>query len=191
MRSIKTGVRLAAIASGQIGENKHTVSGRTVLIAVIAKKSEVEGVLSSTVAINGTDSSNKILEMIKKSRFGNQVRLVVLNGIALAGLNVVDATKLSKNGFEVMVITRHKPRPSKLVHALSVFAKKSKVDVEERKGIVRDFAKNKPLHANGFYVQSMLNENNAIALSGYAIGALRLAHMIASGISKGESKGRI
>ncbi|MCL4373429.1 MAG: DUF99 family protein [Candidatus Marsarchaeota archaeon] len=188
---MKSGIRLAAFASGPIGADKHAAAGRTILIAVVAKKGEVEGVLSSSIGINGTDSTDRILTLIKKSRFASQVKLIVLNGIALAGLNVVNPGSILSSGNALMIITRHKPRPSKLIQALNAFSKRSGIAANERKNIVKDFAKNKPRRMEGFYVQSTLQGQDSKVLFPYAVNALRLAHMIASGMSKGESKGRL
>ncbi|MGC8652163.1 MAG: DUF99 family protein [Candidatus Micrarchaeia archaeon] len=188
---MKSGVRLAAFASGPIGADKHAASGRTIIIAVVSKKSEIEGVLSSSIGVNGTDSTRKILGMIETSRFASQIRLVALNGIALAGLNVVDIDALTKRGLNAMVVTRHKPRPSKLIYALRVFSRRNNISIASREQIVKAFAAHKPELVNGMYVQSTLAKEGLVGLASYAADALRLAHLIASGVSRGESKGRI
>ncbi|MEM0149565.1 MAG: DUF99 family protein [Candidatus Micrarchaeaceae archaeon] len=191
MGGMKSGIRFAAFASGPIGADKHATSGRTAIVAVVAKKDEVEGILSSRIGINATDSTAAILKMIARSRFRDQIKLVVLNGIALAGLNIVDAERLKAKGLELMVITRHKPRPPKLVYALNTYARKSKVPVGERIKIVKNFAKWKLEKISGFYVKSTMQRSDYTQIYEHALGMLRLSHLIASGISKGESKGRM
>ncbi len=188
---LKSGARFVAFASGPLGKEKLAATGTTLVIGVVAKKESIEGILSFSVAVNGTDATESIIKAIKLSRFGSQIRVVVLNGIALAGLNVVNIGELAKNGFEVMVITRHKPRPSKLLYALKMFSKKSGKQVGERIEIVKEFAKKKPERISGFYIQSTMQKSDYMQICNHAISALRLAHLIASGISKGESKGRV
>jgi hypothetical protein len=133
-----------------------------------------------------------ITRMVRASRFKEQVRIVALNGIALAGLNVVDIPRLEKAlKIKVAVLTRGKPRPRLLVRALNGFSRISGKDVKERIALVRDRAKIKPVKAAGFYLQSTVEKGEMGSVAGSAYGMLRIAHLIARGVETGESKGRI
>jgi len=188
---VKIGVRFAAVAGAPIGVDKFAVAKRVMVVCVIGKLNDIEGVLSTYVKVNGDDSAPSIIKMIGKSRFGSQVKAVALNGIAIAGLNVVDYKTMYDHGLHTIVITRNKPRPSKLIYALNMFARKNSIDVKHRIKIIKDFAVNKPEKLNGFYVQSSINREEIKGMASYLVSALRLAHLIASGVASGESKGRI
>lgn len=68
---MKTGVRILAVASGPIAKG-----GDTLLVGVIGRNNIVEAVLSRRVKVDGRDSTAKITSMVRKSRFGEQVRVV-------------------------------------------------------------------------------------------------------------------
>ena len=141
------------------------------------------------------DATQSIIRMISKTRFKEQIRIVALNGVAIAGLNVIDIQKLERElNVETIVFTRAKPDPKKLVHALNAFAKKNGMKAAEKKdrvSLVREQAKRKPESVEGFHIQCMLKsyELKAFAMQSYEM--LRIAHLIASGIETGESRGRI
>ena len=52
--------------------------------------SSLDGVLTTTTAVDGSDATAKIIRMVKKSKFYTQLRAIMLNGIAVWGFNVVD-----------------------------------------------------------------------------------------------------
>ena len=82
---MKEGVRYIAIASGPKEKGKDSI-----LVGVVFRNSYIEGLVSSTVKSDGTDSTDKIIRMIKHSKFRDQIRVLLFNGIALAGLNIID-----------------------------------------------------------------------------------------------------
>jgi endonuclease V-like protein UPF0215 family len=188
---MKSGSRFIAVASAPIGADKFSFSKKVLVIGVVARQEEVEGVLSSHILVNGSDSASSILKMISNSRFAEQIKFVATNGIAMAGLNVIDYRKLSEKSIPLIVMTRSTPRPSKLIYALRIFSTKSGINVNDRIAIVRSFASNKPIKLNGFYFQSKIGKESIGGVSAYVIKALRLAHLIASGVANRESKGRI
>lgn len=183
---LKPGSRFIAITSGPIRKKR---SGSTLIVGVIGKDKTIEGILSSRIRTDGTDSTAKIIAMIAGSRFREQIKIVALNGIALAGLNVVDVGRLEKRlGVPTVVITRHRPRPSKLIVALKTLKNR---DVSKRISIVKEQAKTKPVLVDGLYMQSMLEPQDASAFGAKLYAAMRLSHLIASGVTNGVSTGRV
>jgi hypothetical protein len=184
---MKSGSRFIAIATGPIQERKHTL-----LIGVVSRDNRIEGILSGSVSVNGDDATRNIIRMISSTRFKEQIKIVALNGIAIAGLNVVDVERLEKElGVETIVFTRAKPDPRKLVHALNAFAKKNGMNPKERTALVRLQSKRKPEKVEGFHVQCMLKGYELKPFAKQSYEMLRVAHLIASGVDTGESKGRI
>lgn len=154
------------------------------IIGVIYRPEIVEGVLSTKIKIDGNDATDKIIEMIKRSRFSDEIKVIFLNSITFGGLNIVDINKISKSlNVPVACITRKKPtlKLKKLVEKL----KKETINPPKAFEIneiyaqyVGDFKKIKE------YINLFTNIGNVPE-------PLRLAHIIASGVFTGQSRGRI
>lgn len=184
---MKKGVRLAAIASGPIQNRKNAL-----LVGVIGRDNTIEGVLSGTVRVDGEDSADRISRMIKGSRFREQVRIVALNGIAIAGLNVVDIPDLEKAlKVNVIVLTRGKPRPAKLIRALNEYPRLTKTNVKNRIALIKAQAKVNHVANEGFHLESSMERGELRKFAKVAYEMLRIAHLVARGVDSGESKGRI
>ncbi len=184
---MKRGSAFVAVASGPIQGRK-----RALLVGIVAREDRIEGVLSSRVAVNGDDATKRIISMVSRTRFGEQVRIAALTGIAIAGLNVVDVPALERGlDAETIVFTRARPDPRKLVHALQAFGKKSGADVKARVALVREQAKRKTACIGGFHLQSRLEKRELSSFARHTYEMLRMAHLVASGVGTGESKGRI
>jgi endonuclease V-like protein UPF0215 family len=183
---MKEGVRYIAIASGPIGKSK------PILIGVIFRNGYIEGLLSTSITANGTDSTARIISMVKRSRFGDQIRILLLNGIALAGLNIIDPIKLEKRlSSKVVLLNKRKQNAAELVNALNEFSRRTKANVDNRKAIVERSRNMNTLKVNGLHMQSSIEENYLKRFAETAFKALRVAHIIARGVSTGESKGRL
>ena len=184
---MKKGIRSIAIASGPIDGRR-----RALIVGVVGRFGVIEGVVSSSVAVDGDDATAAILKMIRRSRFCEQIRIIALNGIAIAGLNVIDAQLLEKGlGVKIVVLTRSMPRPRLLVRALKELSKTSKENVEKRIALVEAQAKIKRVRCAGIYLQGAINFGEMKKLAGSIYDLLRIAHLVARGVETGESKGRI
>ena len=183
---LKAGVRLATIATGVLKQK------RTLLVCLISKKDEIEGVLSTKITVDGEDASASITKMIKKSRFASQIKLLVSNGISIAGLNVLDVPLLEKElRVKFISITRKRPSPNALIRAIKSFGAQNKVDIKEK---VRKIVLAKTLkryRTHGFYMQTSLTKRELEPFAEDAAKLIRLAHIIARGVSTSESKNRV
>ncbi len=184
---MKKGVRYIAIASGPIEKRKNTL-----IVGVIFRDNYIEGLLSTGINVDGTDSTKQIIKMVKSSRFKDQIRILLFNGIALAGLNVIDPWLLEKSlGIKVLLLNRRKQNAAELIKALGEFSRISRRNVKKRTGIVKRYSLIKPLKIKGLFFQSGLDEPYTRDFADRAFEALRIAHIIVRGVSTGESKGRI
>ena len=191
---MKSGIRIAAAASGPIKGRKSTL-----LVIVVYREGIVEGVLSDKIGVDSSDSSKKIISRIRRSRFKDQVKVLALNGIALAGLNVVDVHSVSKAlGVEFIILTRKKPHKDLLIKAVERIKGESKegakaaIAAKRDIGLINGVGMLQIKKVNGFYAQSSLDlgkGDSGLVMS--AFEALRIAHLIANGVETGESKGRI
>ena len=176
-----------AIASGPINGRK-----RALIVGVVGRDGVIEGVLSDSIGVDGKDSTARIIGMVKRSRFAEQIRVVALNGIALAGLNVVDVPQLGRAlKIKTVVLTRGKPRPRLLVRALNEFSRINGKDVKDRIALVKEQAKTESVLAAGFHLQSSVDEAEVRKLAKPVYEMLRISHLIARGVETGESRGRI
>jgi len=150
----------------------------------------IDGVLSTKVSVDGNDSTKRLIEMINNCKFKPQLQCVFLNGIAVAGFNVVDVKELSKKtGLPLIIVIRRNPDISNIKKTLVKIGKKEKIKLIEKAGEV--------IQIGDIFVQltsiklEKAKEFLKIACTRSLIPEpIRLAHLIASGIIAGESKGR-
>src|SRR5262249_48628347 len=85
--------------------------GSVLVVATAFAGLRLEGVLSTRVRRDGADATRAIAERIASSRYAAHTKLVLLQGIALAGFNVVDIHTLHASlGMAVLVVARRRPR---------------------------------------------------------------------------------
>jgi len=150
----------------------------------------LDGVMHTKVKVDGSDATGKIASMILNSPHYKQLRVIMLNGITFAGFNVVDIKKLNmQTKLPVIAVTREKPNFAEIREALENLPKS-----EERwKAIVnagKIFEVPTRSESEKVYVQicGILEEDakRILQLTSTRSNipeALRVAHLIASGIS--------
>ena len=152
----------------------------------------LDGLLSTKARIDGSDSTKKIAEMIKKSKFMPQLQAVLLDGIAVAGFNMVDIQTLSKQTeLPVIVVMRNKPNISRMKKALKKLNMGEKTKLIDSAGALIKLGNKTKLH---FQYAGCIKEFARDVIRLTTTNAeipepLRIAHIIATGIVKGESKG--
>jgi hypothetical protein len=152
----------------------------------------LEGVVSLHVERDGSDATAALGATIVASKFGDATKVILLQGIALAGFNVVDIHGLATAlGRAVLVVMRRLPRYAAVRRALleRTPGGADKWRLVERAGPPEPIA--------GVFVQ---RAGIALAPAGRLIAALavngripeplRIAHLIAGGVTTGESRGR-
>jgi len=133
------------------------------------------------------------MRMIRDSKFAQHLQLVMLQGIALAGFNVVDVFELHRElTLPVLVIARHRPNLAAVRSALltRVPGGKRKWSIIERLGPMDPVA--------GVFVQrvGIPLEHAELVIRRFAVHSsipepLRAAHLIAGAIATGRSGGRV
>jgi len=151
----------------------------------------LDGVMHTKVEVDGFDATEKIASMIINSPHYKQLRVIMLNGITFAGFNVVNIKELNKEvKLPVIAVTREKPNFTEICEAL-----KNLPESEERWKIIKSAGK--------MFEVSTRSENEKVYMQTSGIleedarkilqltstrssvpEALRVAHLIASGISK-------
>ncbi len=150
----------------------------------------LDGVMSCTVEVDGDDATSNIAGMILRSKFKHQLRCIFLDGIAVAGFNVIDVHELHKRTkLPVIVVMRKKPDLEGMRKALRKIGQERKMKMIEDAGTVIPLGN---IHAQviGTTVEKA-KEFLAITCTRSDIPEpLRAAHLIAAGVVKGESRGR-
>jgi endonuclease V-like protein UPF0215 family len=85
--------------------------GNVLVVGAVYASERLDGVLSCHVRRDGANARERLAACIQRSRFYPQLHAVLLQGIALAGFNVVDMHALSARlARPVIAIVRHRPR---------------------------------------------------------------------------------
>lgn len=162
------------------------------VVGAVCARTRLDGVLSTTVRRDGANATDRLVEIVRASRFCDHIRAVLLQGIALAGFNVVDLTRLSAElDVPVLVVVRKQPRMQLVKDAL----------IERTAGGLEKWAlieKHGALEQCGaLWVQRVgltIEEATELLAATTSHGnipePLRLAHIIAGGIERGASRGR-
>ncbi len=171
---------------------EHAFRGDVRLVGIVCSRTRLDGVLSGKVRRDGRNSTATMIELVRTSQFVEHVRAVLLQGIAVAGFNVVDMHALHAGlGVPVVAIARREPRWSRIKHALfaNTAGAARKWELITRAG---------PMDKIGdVFVQRVgigLPETKAMlqatTLHGSLPEPLRLAHLVAGGVTTGKSRGR-
>lgn len=163
----------------------------TIIVGTVFRGGEfLDGILSTKITIDGEDSTKNIFHMVNKCKFVTQLQLIILDGIAVGGFNVIDIQKLhEKTNIPVMVVMRNMPNIEKVKTTLNQIGMEEKIKLIEKAG--------KPIKINNLYVQlagidkEKAKEFLRLTLKNAQVPEpIRIAHIIASGIVKGESYGK-
>jgi uncharacterized protein len=97
----------------------HDHRGDVRIFGAVCARTRLDGVVSGLVRRDGVNSTARMIELVEHSQFRGHVRGVLLQGIAVAGFNVVDVHELaSRLGVPVVVVSRRKPRLARVRAAL-------------------------------------------------------------------------
>jgi endonuclease V-like protein UPF0215 family len=162
---------------------------------VVRLPNYLEGVLRSQCRVDGDDATSVLVNMISPSRFRRQLRAVMIDGAALGGFNLIDVDLLSQGiGLPVVTVTREPPDLEAMEGALRKHFPdwERRVEVLRRKQLFAVDTGHRPI----FVSVAGMSRAEAEELIGKSMvrGAipegLRMAHIIASGLARGESKGK-
>lgn len=175
------------------GPFERTHRGDVLVVGAVFRGGDrLEGVLSTRVRRDGQNATSQLVQMIGGSRFFPQLHYILLDGIALGGFNVVDLPRLHREiQLPAMVVSRVEPNLEAVHDALMgpVRGGAAKWKRIQRAGPV--------VPVEGLHCQlAGLTPLEAAALirltrcHAKLPEPLRAAHLIASGIARGQSRGR-
>jgi endonuclease V-like protein UPF0215 family len=163
---------------------------RVALVGTVCSGTRLDIVVRGHVDRDGVDSTATMIQLVREKSLVH-VRAVLLQGITVAGFNVVDVHALNRElGMPVLVVMRRRPRMELFFRAMSVVP-----GAEARRALVE--AAGPPEALGGVWVQRIgLTRAEAERLlerttvHGNIPEPLRLAHIIAGGVTTGKSRGR-
>lgn len=163
--------------------------------ALIRTPNYIEAVMRSEIDVDGWNSTPNVAEMVRSSRYRENISVIFLDGIALGGFNVVDIGKLSEEvGIPVASISRKRPD----MESIRIALEKKFDDWKERfKLISKNEIKKVETEHSPIYVQHVgigFAELKGTIRKSTVRGALpepiRVAHLIVTAFKRGESYGR-
>ncbi len=166
--------------------------GDVAVVGVVMTGARVDGVLRTRIRRDGANATRQIAAAVGGGRFADQVQAVLLQGIAMGGFNVVDVHALAADvGLPVLVVARRRPDMDAVRTALleRVPGGRRKWKLVQRAGAMEPcgsvWVQRAGLTAHE--AEGLLAE---FTLHGKIPEPLRIAHLVAGALERGESKGR-
>lgn len=157
---------------------------------VVCAGTRFEGLLWTEVRHDGTEATAKLIDWIRASKFYAQLHAILLDGLALAGFNLVDLVQLAQElKLPCLAVMRRPPDLAGMARALDALGpdeRRRRWPLIERAGPIH-------LHPHMCYqVQGLSPELAGVLLSrvtdtGKVPEALRLAHLITAAVATGQS----
>jgi endonuclease V-like protein UPF0215 family len=168
------------------------------IVGAVCSRTRLDGVVSTRVRRDGADATRRIIEVVSTSGFRRHLQAVLLQGIAVAGFNVVDLEALYRAlTLPVLVVVRKRPDMAAIRRALFEGGQLQRgIPGAARKWrLIQGAGAPEPL--SNLFVQrvglSLAEAEELIAktrLHGLLPEPIRLAHLIAGGVTTGRSRGR-
>ncbi len=189
---IKSEIRVLAI------DDSALISDQVMIVGAFFRGGDwLDGVMRSYVTKDGMDSTDIIANMITSSKYCEQIRIIMLDGVTYAGFNPVDINLIwERTKIPVVVIMRSYPDLRKIEDALLHLPEpKKRMEIILRAGIITKVISKSG--SNRVYIQCAgIEAQNAAkivkltATRSNIPEPLRVAHIIATGIVLGESRGK-
>ena len=151
----------------------------------------LDGVMNTRVEVDGFDATEKIAAMVTSSPHHKQLRVIMLDGVTFAGFNVVDIKKLSEETkLPVIAVTRDRPDFREIRKALKKLPSPAKrwkavVDAGEIFEVnTRSKKERVYMEISGIVEEDAREILKLTSTRSSVPEALRVAHLVASGISK-------
>ena len=190
--SSSSGRRISHVVGFDDAPFERSHRGDVLVVGAVFAGDRLDGVISTKVRRDGANAAQRLIDCITGSKYFDQLRAILLQGIAFAGFNVVDLQRLHEaTGLPVLVVARYRPDLQAIRKAL----------LEQVRGGARKWRLIEaagPMEAMaGVCVQrcGITAEHAARLLDGLQQNSrlpepLRVAHMIAGGVTTGESRHR-
>lgn len=189
---IKPEIRILGIDDSSLHNERVMIVG-----ALFRGGNWLDGVLRCEITRDGIDATDTIVNMVRRSKHFNQIRVLMLDGVTYAGFNIVDINAVyERTDIPCIVVMRDYPDFDRIYAALEHLPDtEMKWELIKRSGEIYKITVHEG--ENPIYIQhSGIDHNDAkeivkmSAIHSNIPEPLRAAHLIATGIVCGESTGR-
>jgi len=187
IRVVKPEIRVLGIDDGVF--TPHSSESVDVVGIVYRGGYWLDGFMHTKVQVDGLDATEKLAEMITSSPHYPQLRVIMLNGVTLAGFNVVDIEELCHRvKLPVVAVTRDKPNFEDIKKALKNLSHSKErwraIEMAGKMIKVRTRNGEEPVYAHvaGLSEESARRILKSTSTRSNVPEALRVAHIIASGL---------
>lgn len=187
-REIKREIRILGVDDGGF---IHGRGNRAEVIGVVFRGGYwMDGIMFTDVEVDGTDATDRIVEMIVNSPHMEQIRVIITDGLTFGGFNVIDIVSLfERTVIPVIAVADKRPELDEVKKAL-----KNLSDWENRWNSILNAGEmitiNPHKDLNPLYIQiAGISKKDAeeiivkSAIRSRIPEPLRVAHLIASGIT--------
>ncbi|MEM3577695.1 MAG: DUF99 family protein [Candidatus Bathyarchaeia archaeon] len=187
-RVIKPEIRVLGVDDGVFVPRKR---GLVQVVGVVFRGGYwLDGVMHTKVEVDGFDATQKISRMVLNSPHYKQLRVIMLNGITFAGFNVIDIKELfTKTNLPIIAVTKEKPNLKEIHEALKKLPRSEErwKAIQNAGEIHEVFTRNKNekiyMQVSGILKEDAEKILQLTSTRSNIPEALRVAHLIASGIS--------
>lgn len=158
---------------------------------MVCSDARFEGMVWGTAVKDGWDSTDVVARLLLDSKYGTQVHAVLIDGIAVGGLNVFDLPELhARVGVPCITVMRRAPDLTGMRRAIE--------HLPEPERRLQRLARAGVIHERPPFFFQVVGASEADASeilerttdTGHVPEPLRLAHLIASAVVDGQSRGR-
>ncbi len=192
---VKPEIRIIGFDDGPF---KPWSEGKVPLVGAVFRGGQwLDGVLTTYIDKDGTDVTDRLVEIVNRSRHRGQLRVIMVDGVTFGGFNVLDLKGVfKKTGLPVIVVSRERPKMAEIHRAI-----KHLPGWRERWKLIQATGRIYPVKTKDsgspVYMQvagiKRKDAESVVKLSStrsLVPEPLRVAHLIATSIVKGESYGR-
>jgi hypothetical protein len=191
---IRKEIRIIGIDDSPFSKTK---KGDVLVIGTIFRGGKLmDGLVSTYVQVDGSDATEKLIKLINETKHKGQLQVIMTDGIALGGFNVLDINTLSeKTSLPVIVVMRNQPDMERVFKALThVPNYYYKEQLIKKAGEIHEVDMRKKgkmyIQVAGIRPEEARKIVKLSATTGLMPEPIRLAHIIGSGVVEGESRGR-
>ncbi|MFP4194784.1 MAG: DUF99 family protein [Desulfobacterales bacterium] len=184
--------RLSNVAGFDDSPFARSHRGRVSLVGTVYADLRFDGVLVGQIQKDGFDAAAKLAELVRNSRFAEHIRLIMLQGIAFGGFNVVDVFELHERlALPVLVVARKQPDMEAIKRALlgRIVQGNKKWEVIKKLGGMENHG-NIWIQRVGLSLEQAGEILDRLCIHGNIPEPVRTAHLIATAIAEGQSRGQ-
>lgn len=158
---------------------------------VVCAGTRFEGMLWGKTRRDGWGATQLLVALLNDSKYADQVHVVLIDGVALGGLNVIDLPALAAAvGKPCISVMRKVPDLAAMERAVRTLpSPERRLRILRRAGAIHERA---PFvfQAHGIAVDDAHEALVRATDTGHVPEALRIAHLIGSAVVDGQSRGR-